>query len=160
MALNSELKASYEAVMRDLESEKQQVHQQLAPLQARLKELHNSILTLSKKISPDTPLLRTPTPIRPSSVKYANISVRWAILDLLNDTGPMNTAEVAEALVDRGVQSRAANFANNVSAVLSTTMREKHGEVEQLDGKWQLNENGKNAIAHIKTTPKFRRACA
>lgn len=161
MSLNADVKASYEVVLCDLEAEKQQVQQQLVPLQARLKELHNSIVTLSKKLSPEAPLFRFPTPIRPSSQKYANISVRWAILDLLNDTSSMSTAEIAEALREKGVRTKAANFANNVSAVLTTTMKERHKEVEQLpDGKWQLNVNGKNAIEHIRTTPKFRRGCA
>lgn len=73
----------------------------------------------------------------------------------------MNTSEIAEALKAAGVQTRATNFANNVSAVLSTTMKEKHSEVEQLpDGRWQLTETGVNAIEYIRTTPRFRRALA
>jgi hypothetical protein len=161
MALSAGVKASYEIVLRDLEEEQQQVHQQLAPLQARLRELHNSILTLSKKISPDAPLFRSPTPIRQPNQKYANITVRWAILDILYDASAMTTAEIAEILKDKGVRTKAANFVNNVSAVLSTTMKERHKEVEQLpDGKWQLSENGKHAIDYIRTTSKFQRGCA
>lgn len=161
MLSSAEQRSAYELVLRDLEAEKQQIQEQLAPLQARARELHNSIVLISQKLAPSNPLHRTPVPIRPASMKYANISVRWAILDLLHDAGPMSTAEIAETLVDKGVQTKAANFANNVSAVLSTTMKEKHSEVEQLaDGKWQLNENGRNAIIHIRTTTKFRRGCA
>jgi mRNA-degrading endonuclease toxin of MazEF toxin-antitoxin module len=71
----------------------------------------------------------------------------------------MTTAEIAESLLAAGVQTKAANFANNVSAVLSTTMREQpHGEVQLSDGKWQLTEKGKAAIDYIRTTPKFRGA--
>lgn len=160
MPLTNELKASYEAVLHDLEVERQQVQQHVGALQSRLKELHNSISTLSKRIDPDAPPpLRPLTPTRPPSQKYAHISVRWAILDLLNDSPAMATSEIAETLKSAGVQTRAANFANNVSAVLSTTMKE-HNEVQQLsDGKWELTENGKQAIAHIRTTPKFRRDC-
>jgi hypothetical protein len=158
MTLTSDLKANYEAVLRDLEDNRQQVQQQLAVLQAELKQLHNSISTLSKRLNPDAPP-RPLAPPRPQNLKYANISVRWAILDLLNDSQAMATAEIAEALKSAGVQTRAANFANNVSAVLSTTMKE-HGEVQSLpDGKWELTENGKQAIGHIRTTPKFRRDC-
>ena len=160
MPLTSDLKPHYEAVLHDLEAERQQVQQQLGSLQARLKELHNSISTLAKRLNPDAPLSSSYplAPPRPN-YKYANISVRWAILDLLNDSSAMATSEIAEALKSAGVQTRAANFANNVSAVLSTTMKE-HGEVQQLpDGKWELTENGKQAIAHIRTTPKFRRGC-
>ncbi len=159
MAPTVELKASYEAVLRDLQTEQQQIQQQLGPLQARLKELHHTINTLSKRVSPDASLSRAPLPFRQPSLKYANMSVRWAILDLLNDSLAMTTPEIAETLKEKGVQTKAANFANNVSAVLSTTMKDKHKEVQQLpDGKWQLNENGKNAITHIRTLPKFRRS--
>jgi len=87
------------------------------------------------------------------------MSVRWAVLDLLAESEPKTTAEIAEALIAAGVQTKAANFVNNVSAVLSTTMKEAHSEVQQLaDGKWQLTENGRSAIEHIRTTPKFRGA--
>ena len=87
------------------------------------------------------------------------MSVRWAILDLLAESEAKTTAEIAEALIAAGVQTRAANFANNVSAVLSSTMKEGHDEVQQLpDGKWQLTENGRSAIEHIRTTPRFQGA--
>src|ERR1019366_10259401 len=131
MPLNSDLKSSYQAVLHDLESERQQVQQQIAPLQARLKELHASIVTLAKRINPDASSQFTAP--RPAPLTYANMSVRWAILDLLMDSQTaMATAEIADALLAAGVPTRAANFANNVSAVLSTTMKEKHNEVQQL----------------------------
>jgi hypothetical protein len=158
MPLNSDLKSHYEAVLQDLESERQQVQQQIAASQARLKELHTSIVTLTKRINPDAPSYPT-APLRPAHTKYTNISVRWAILDFLNDSQAMTTPEIAEALKAAGIQTRAANFANNVSAVLSTTMCKEHAEVQQLpDGKWELTEKGQDAIAHIRTTPRFRRA--
>jgi hypothetical protein len=69
------------------------------------------------------------------------------------------TAEIAEALIAAGIQTKATNFANNVSAVLSATMKEQHAEVRQLpDGKWELTESGKSAIEHIRTTAKWRAA--
>lgn len=158
MPLTSDLKPHYEAVLHDLQAEHQQVQQQVGSLQARLKELHNSISTLAKRLNPDAPPSSySPAPSRPPNQKYANMSVRWAILDLLADSQKaMTTAEIADALLAAGVQTRAANFANNVSAVLSTTMREDHNEVQQLpDGKWELTEKGKEAIEYIRTTPKF-----
>ncbi|HZR65390.1 MAG TPA: hypothetical protein VFA85_09600 [Terriglobales bacterium] len=153
MPLTDELKTSYELVLRDLETERQQVQDQLGSLQNRLKELHNSISTLSKRINPDAPPSQTFTPSHPPNQKYANMSVRWAILHLLNDSKPRTTAEIAEALLAGGIETKAANFANNVSAVLTTTMKEApHNEVQQLqDGKWELTENGESAIEHIST---------
>jgi hypothetical protein len=161
MPLTNDLKASYEAVMNDLEAERELVQQQIAPLQSRLKELHYSISTLSKRLSPDLPFSRPSSPTRSQSQKYAHMSVRWAILDFLNDSEPTATAEIAEALKDKGVQTKAANFVNNVSAVLSSMMKPPQIEVNQLpDGRWQLNENGRNAIAHIRSLAKFRRSFA
>lgn len=158
MTLTTDLKANYEAVLRDLEIDRAQVQQQLAALQAQLRELQGTILNLSKRITPDAQPKSLATS-RPTSHKYANISVRWAILDILMDSVPMSTAEIAKALKASGVQSKAANFANNVSAVLTTTMKE-HSEVEQSDdGKWRLSANGMSAIDHIRSTPKFQRGC-
>jgi len=142
--------------MSDLVAERTSVQTQLAELSARMRELNNSIGTLSKRLHPES---SSPSPANPNSQKYARLSVRWAILDTLTDTGPLATADIAEALTACGVETKAANFANNVSAVLSNTMKERHKEVVQLpDGRWELNENGKQAIAHIRTTPKFRSA--
>lgn len=160
MPLTNELKASYDAVLRDLQSEHSDIQQQIVPLQARLKEIHNSIATLAKRINPDAPSNLITSLPRPAQLKYANMSVRWAILDLLNDSQKaMTTPEIADALKAAGIPTQAANFANNVSAVLSTTMKERHHEVDQLPtGAWQLTERGRDAIAHIRTTPKFKRA--
>jgi hypothetical protein len=164
MPLTPELKASYEAVLHDQESEYAEVQQQVSAGQARLKELNNSMGTLRKRLNPDeatatSPLLTSANPSRQSSRKYAYMSVRWAILDLLAESEAKTTAEIAEALISAGVQTKAANFVNNVSAVLSTTMKEQHDEVQQIsDGKWSLTENGKSAIEHIRTLPKFQAA--
>jgi hypothetical protein len=159
MPLTSQLKASYEAVMSDLVAERQSVQDQLAALAARMRELNNSIGTLSKRLQPETSSSPSSSPAHPNSQKYAHMSVRWAILDTLVDSGPLSTADIADALKASGIATKAANFANNVSAVLSNTLKERHDEVLQLsDGRWQLNENGKQAIAHIRTTPKFRGA--
>src|ERR1019366_4503091 len=119
MPLSNELKASYEAVIRDLQCEGAEIQQQVTPLQARLKEIHNSLATLARRINPDAPSNSIASP-RPAQLRYVNMSVRWAILDLLNDSQKaMTTPEIADALKAAGIQTRAANFANNVSAVLS-----------------------------------------
>lgn len=147
----TDLKSQYEAVLHDLEADRDQTQQQLAALQAKIRELNQSITTLTTRLNLD-PSSRASVMTRPPSQLFANMSVRWAILNLLNDSEPMTTPAIAEALKTGGVESRAANFTNNVSAVLSTNMKELHKEVEQLpDGKWQLTETGKNAIAHIRS---------
>jgi len=154
-------KAVLEAAFQVFEAERLDIMQQLGPLQARLREVQGTQANLLKRISPDAPSHST-TPHRPLHQKYAKFGVRWAILDLLNNSPEgMSTSEIAEALTAGGIQTEAANFANNVSAVLSTTMKMSRKEVESLsDGKWKLTPIGVSAIHHIQSTEKFERACA
>lgn len=164
MALSPELKAAYELVLKDLESEKTQVRTEVAALQRRLRELDQSVTTHRRKLGlqPETSfaVVQGTLPL-PLDQKYAFISVHWAILHLLSEaSGPMTTAEIADALMKAGVKTRAANFVNNVSAVLSANMRPKgEEEVELLEGKWRLTEVGRSKIAFIVASPKFRRSC-
>lgn len=157
MQLPLDLKTSYEAVLNDLELERSEALQQISALQAHLKELQHSIATLTRRLNSDAPASSSSIPSTAPSKRYAAMSTRWAILDLLAESEPKTTAEIAESLKAAGIETRAVNFANNVSAVLTTTMKEQHKEeVRQLsDGRWELTENGKSAIEHIRTTPKF-----
>lgn len=156
MPLTPELTASYEVVLHDLELERDEVHKSISELQARVKELNHSVATLTKRLNPDaSPSSSSSNPSSAPNKRYTYMSGRWAILDLLADSKPRSTAEIAAALMAGGVQTRAANYANNVSAVLTTSMKE-HDEARQLpDGTWVLTENGKSAIEHIRTTPRF-----
>jgi hypothetical protein len=131
---------------------------EIVPLQIRLKEVQATQANLLKRIDPDNSSQQTTSS---RSQKYARMSVRWAILDLLNESpGGMSTAEITEALKAGGIQTEATNFSNNVSAVLSSTMKTSKSEVESLpDGKWKLTPKGEGAIAHIHSTPRFIRAC-
>src|SRR5260370_22666435 len=99
MPLNNELKSSYEAVLHDMEDDREQTLEQVSALQARLKELHNSISTLRKRLDLDAPSSKPQIVSRPPNQKYANMSVRWAILDLLSDSRGRTTAEIAEELL-------------------------------------------------------------
>jgi hypothetical protein len=159
MPLPADLKSSYDAVLNDLKAERDENVRLISTYQARLKELNASISTLSKRANADNASPSSLVPSRPANQKYASMSVRWAILDRLADSEKNTTAEIAEALLAGGIQTRAANFANNVSAVLTTTMKEEHKEVEQQpDGKWRLTDKGKEAIEYIRTTGRFQLA--
>ncbi len=171
MAISPELKIQYEAVLKALEVDREDARREIATLQKKLREHDSAIITIRQKIDPSTtrPVVVQSFPndharqdqrYQPQ-YKYALISVRWAILHLLSEASrPMSTADIAEALKSAGVQTKAANFSNNVSAMLSTTMREKdHEEVEAVDGKWRLTAVGRNKIAHIVTTAEFIKRC-
>jgi hypothetical protein len=138
-----DIKTHYDAVMGDLQKRRDALYQEISERQARLKELQNTIASIARLTNPSSNAQTiTQTATGP---KYSNLGVRWAILDLLGESGPMATSDVAEVLKREGVVSQAANFTNNVSAVLSTTMKGK-GEVQQtVDGKWELTDAGKNS---------------
>ena len=172
MAIGNDLKTQYEAVLGDLEHERIEIQRELGGLQKRLRELDNTVITLRRRLDPTyipAPRVQAlPSGVQPSSdavmptsQKYALISVRWAILHLLSGTpSGMTTADIAKALESAGVRTKAVNFVNNVSAVLSTTMRARgHEEVESVDGKWRLTEPGRNKIDHIVMTPEFLKRC-
>ena len=166
MPLSPEIKASYQIVVKDLEQKRATTHAEVALGQKRLRDLDEKITGLYREMGVALPapaiVLRKASEIamQPDQ-KYALISVHWAILHLLSEAKePMTSAEIAEALTSAGVKTKAANFTNNVSAVLSTNMRSKgEEEVEMIDGRWRLTELGRNKIAFIVASSKFRRAC-
>jgi hypothetical protein len=95
----------------------------------------------------------SPTQTTPGR-RFSFMSVRWAILILLDEAKtPMTQAEISEALEAEGIRakSKATNFGNNVSAVLSN-MRSPRNEIEVKDGRYQITANGRSGIHHIKLT--------
>jgi hypothetical protein len=88
--------------------------------------------------------------------RYAGISVRWAILNLLGEdaVGPLPTSKIAEALTTGGITSTSQNFTSNVSAVVSD-MTNKRRELESTDGGYRLTDNGRAAWDAIKRTPQY-----
>ncbi|MBI2687438.1 MAG: hypothetical protein HYX27_14085 [Acidobacteria bacterium] len=166
MKINDQLKPQYTAVISDLEVERDAIHKELGALQKRIRELDNTLVTLRHRVDPGYAPpskiveLRHRDPSFPENEKYTRIGVRWAILHLLGERGPLATADIADALVQRGVRTKAANFTNNVSAMLTATMRTKGSEeVESVASKWQLTENGRNKLAKIVASPDFLNAC-
>ena len=162
MSLSSELKAAYELVLKDLEAKRASVHTDVIALQKKLRELDQSIATHYRELGNPVPIkVARATVSVPHEQRYAFISVHWAILHLLSEAvAPMPTAEIAAALKNAGVRTKAANFVNNVSAVLSTNMRPKgEEEVELTDGGWKLTSIGRDKISHIVTSPNFLRRC-
>jgi hypothetical protein len=150
-----ELKSLYGPVLSDLHARRAAAHAQLLEDQRQVRELDNLIAGIGRIVSPAN------STVAPPLKKYADISVRWAILDLLSTARlPMTTAEIAAALTEAGVVTKATNFTNNISAVLSSTMKSGKQEVTQTsDGSWELTERGRNCIFHIREMPEFRRRC-
>jgi hypothetical protein len=146
------LKKNYDEVLKDL-------HARRSDLTRQLSDLDQLIASINKILIPEfsatqSPTLPFPNPTLKSisnSTRYSHMSVRWAILWLLNDAPePMSTAEITEALKSGGIQTQATNFTNNVSAVLSSMKGTREElDIDMLDGKWRINQKGKDVWGHI-----------
>jgi hypothetical protein len=88
--------------------------------------------------------------------KYAGLSVRWAILNLLSEDvdGPLPTSKIAELLTIGGITSQGETFTSNVSAVISDMKNKKH-EVESTASGYQLTDTGRVAWDAIKQTHRY-----
>jgi hypothetical protein len=139
----------YRAVLDDLQNQRN-------VLQYRIKEIDTAITSLHRLI-PEDAKSELPTPAMPnvpSAVvpqgKYAGMSVRWAILNLLAEdaTAPMSTGDIADALLRGGIQTSGKSFSGNVSAVLSGMNHDRKEVVAKDDG-WIITEVGKSMWTHI-----------
>lgn len=84
-----------------------------------------------------------------SSNRFAGLSMRWAALWVLAEaTEPLPTAIIAAELDKNGIVSKSANFVSNISAVLSAMTRDRN-EVNQIDGKWQITDHGREVWKRI-----------
>jgi hypothetical protein len=159
----------YQAVLRDLELRRSRCKQEL-------EELDNTIGGIKKLLSNQASLfVASPAPFPAANIafkiatiagasevridhsRFTGMSVRWAILKLLaENTGAQPTAaEIAQALVDGGMNSKGKDFGSNVSAVLSD-MKNKRSEVVNSAGTWDLTLTGHRAWEAIKSTPQYR----
>ena len=94
--VNDAIKGPIKAVLDYLSQERDQAQSQLAELQAKIKDRNNTIASLSRELyGQNIP------PSQPAQQKYALISVRWAILDLLSHSEPLSTADIADILQRR-----------------------------------------------------------
>jgi hypothetical protein len=109
-----------------------------ASLQARLQEL-DAVLKWVKRQPLRAPngthSEQSPTQL---DGPYSGMILKDAVLAVLKtETEGIRTGEIATKIKAGGFRSRAANFAQNVSACLSN-MRKNTGEVELQDGQWTL----------------------
>ena len=141
----------YRAVLDDLQAQR-------AMHQLKISEIDSAMASLGRLIPADakeelpTTISDVQSTMKVPQGKYAGISVRWAILSLLNEdaTRPLGTGEVAEALQEGGITSSGKNFPANVSAVLSN-MNKVRGEVQNNAGEgWIITPSGRQAWAAIR----------
>lgn len=139
----------YRAVLEDLQGQRAMHQLKIAEIDAGISALRRLIPSDTREeLAPHEPSNEQPS-IHPG--KYAGMSVRWAVLNLLaeDSTKPMGTGEVADALQHGGITSTGKNFAANVSAVLSN-MNNERKEVLSTDNGWVISDIGRQAWAHIR----------
>jgi hypothetical protein len=145
-------KSHYAYTLKEVEARGNELAAKIADMQRELRENETAKVVLWRLLG----ISPAPAPMQRPNIsdakKFANVSVRWAILWLLSETKkPLTVSEIATALQDGGVDSNAADFNANVSSVLST-MRSKRQEVDVTDGRWAIAEVGTSAIEYIKAT--------
>lgn len=147
--MDEQVRKSYEISLRDLEQRCSEAKRQLATIQTRLKELHQTAQMIHSLLHESDGMQMALLP-NPETTKYAALSVRWAILSFLSDAKqPLTAQEIADALITGGIQTEASNFTNNVSSVLSQMRAKTPAEVATADGKWIISDNGRSAWRHI-----------
>jgi hypothetical protein len=141
----------YHAVIEDLQSQR-------AMYELKISEIDRAIASLGRLIpaeaKEDLPALEQPAnhaALNVPSGKYAGMSVRGAILNLLNEdaNAPMETGEIADALQRGGITSAGKSFNSNISAVLSNMSRARH-EIQSAENGWVISPIGRQAWAHIR----------
>jgi hypothetical protein len=167
---SDDLRAHYDAVIKDLFARRSEHQRAIGIHQRAVAELDQLIAGMSKNYEEPVPGEASATTSKPLSdnkraasfrtsqpPRFATISVRWAILYLLDENESLSTSEIADALQAGGIRSKASNFNNNVSAVLSN-MKTGRDEVDQIGDKWTITETGRSAINHIRANFRARRS--
>lgn len=141
----------YHAVLEDLEKQRNEYLFKVREVEIAISSLRKLMPEEVRAVAAAVEIARPAPLIR--SQKFANMSVRWAILYFLSEdaTGPISTGAIAEALVAGGITSASKNFAGNVSAILSD-MNHNKNEVISTDSGWVISDKGKSAWIHIKAT--------
>ena len=139
----------YRAVLDDLQNQRNVMQYRIKEIDTAITSLHRLIPEGAKNELPTPAMTNVPSAVVPQG-KYAGMSVRWAILNLLAEdaTAPMTTGDIADALLKGGIVTGGKSFSGNVSAVLSG-MNHDRGEVVAGESGWVITPNGKSAWTHI-----------
>lgn len=140
----------YRAVLADLQGQRDLHQLKITEIDKAMSSLQRLIPNDAKDEIPSANYNNAPSTINVRPGKYSGMSVRWAILNLLNEdaTGPMSTGAIADALQQGGITSAGKNFNANVSAVLSGMYHERH-EVTSSDDGWIISQTGRQSWAAI-----------
>lgn len=159
--MNKELYEHYKAILKAEEAEAEDLKAERERIDGRLEQTQASIARISAKISDyheATPAGGSEPVQVPERLKYAGMSVRWAILRLMADGGAedLSTSQMAETLKNGGVSSGGKNFAGNVSAVVSEMVRVKRELESPASGIYRITALGREKWDTIRHSAKYR----
>ena len=138
MTLTNEMKKHYQIILKSHITNLAKHEHEFLKHKTVIQELKLVIINLSKTLKINPPI---------GSLPYENMSIRQAILYFLNETNqPLSAPDIAKALIQGGIHTKALNFANNISAVISNMKRHRK-EVDIEDGKWFITNIGREKIA-------------
>jgi hypothetical protein len=151
----------YQHTLDDLELRRAKCIEELSRGREELSKIEAAITGLRAAMELNVnfkPLAETlPRIARPSDgrQRYADMSVRWAILKLLAEFGPlgqgMKSADISDALLGGGNEKASKP---TVSAVISDMVNQRK-ELEQGEDGYLLTLNGKHAWNAIKHNAKY-----
>jgi hypothetical protein len=169
--MDNDMFAHYRAVLAHEQAERERLLAELrlkdsiiAGLQATLAAHEPGARAWSKPLPFNPPVALPPMgpaePTVPPHLRFAGISVRWALLSLMAEdpsaASGLRTTEMADALLAGGVRSSGQNFAANVSAVVSDMTRKKK-ELEAVeDGKYVISAHGREVWDGVKRNRYYR----
>ena len=157
--MTKELDEQYQAVLRDLGERRAHHVKAITELDAMIAGIGRQLQAMGGELPlvvSQSTLAASGQPDADESRKFADMSVRWAILKLLARADqPRTTGEIAKVLETGGVESKGQRFNSIVSAVLSD-MKSKKGEVESVEaGCYQLTNQGHEAWQHIEKSSRY-----
>jgi len=114
-------------LIQKFESKKILLENKIEKLQIELNQIISTILTLQKEITLQNIL------------SCKDLSIIEATLQHFKDNPiPLNKDDLAQALIDGGIQTKSHNFANTLEATLYKHV--KNTGINRENGKWNLKE--------------------
>jgi len=159
----SEMNEHYAVVLADLQTRRAKLAVEIQQIDAAISGLR-TLIGQSAEVAPGfSPRSSLPQQMHGASLdstRFSNVSVRWGVLWYLAEfaEGYVKTATIADALLRGGYKSKAAQFPNLVSAVLSNMKTKEEVEANSDDGAtgYQLTEKGRQTWTAIRQGHKFR----
>jgi hypothetical protein len=146
--LDEKQRRSYERSLREFEDEERTYVEELQKVRDIIRSIRRKLgvqgvdaaetaHTAQSQAAPSAPTRSAKWPVPPQDGPYAQLSMRSAILRMLeNPETTLSTNEITHRLLEGGLQTTAIKPDQAVSACLSS-MCKKRGEIDYVNGKYK-----------------------